>query len=119
MFVLLHRLSRWTGSLDNYLKGFGRWVHASVWSGTRELRPLLLLGIINQTHKIMQFSDVLQFQKAAGNVDESSKAVMLWNATEGGQLVAQVLGDPDELIHMYKSIFMGVLPLAREQKWLS
>lgn len=115
----MHRLSRWTGSLDNYLKGFERWVHASVWSGTRELRPLLLLSIINQTLKIMQFSDVLQFQKAAGNVDESTKAVMLWNATVDGQLVTQVLGEPDELLHMYKSIFMGVLPLAREQGWLS
>ena len=118
MFVLLHRLSRWTGSLDNYLKGFGRWVHASVWSGTRELRPLLLLSIINQTLKIMQFSDVLHFQKATDNVDESSKAVMLWNVVADGQLVAVVLGEPDELMHLYKSIFMGVLPLAKERGWV-
>ena len=66
----------------------------------------------------MQFSDVLQFQKAAGNVDEKTKAVMMWVAPEQGQLVAQVLGEPDELMQMYKAIFVGVLPLAREKGWL-
>lgn len=118
MFVLLHRLSRWTSSLDNYLKGFERWVHASVWGGTRELRPPLLLSIINQTHKIMQYSDVLQFNHSAGKVDESTKALMLWVATEKGELEACVLGDSPELLLMYRSIFMGVLPIARVQGWL-
>lgn len=66
----------------------------------------------------MQFSDVLQFQKAAGSVDESTMAVMMWAAPQQGQLVAQVLGSPDELMQMYKAIFIGVLPLAREKGWL-
>lgn len=66
----------------------------------------------------MQYSDVLQFQKAAGSVDESTKAVMMWAAPGQGQLVAQVLGEPDELMQMYKAIFVGVLPLAREKGWL-
>lgn len=118
MFVFLHRLSRWTGSLDNYLKGFERWVHASVWSGTRELRPLLLLSIINQTLKVMQFSEVLQFNQSADKVDKSTKALMLWVAPEEGGLKACVLGDQTEILRMYRSIFLGVLPIAREQGWL-
>lgn len=118
MFVLLHRLSRWTGSLDNYLEGFERWVHASVWSGTRELRPLLLLSIVNQTLIVMQFTDVLQFNQSAGKVDESTKAVMLYVAPEEGGLKGAVLGDHSVILRIYKSIFFGILPIAREQGWL-
>lgn len=66
----------------------------------------------------MQFSDVLQFNQSADKVDESTKAVMLWVATEEGSLKACVLGDSDEILRMYKSIYMGVLPMAREQGWL-
>lgn len=118
MFVSLHRLSRWTGSLDNYLKGFGRWVHASVWSGTRELRPLLLLSIINQTLIVMIFDEVTELYESTSKVDESTKASMLWVAPAEGGLEGCILGDTTELMKMYKAIFMGVLPLARERGWI-
>lgn len=66
----------------------------------------------------MQNSEVLQFIQAAEKVGESTKALMLWVADGQGQLVAQILGDTDELMQMYKAIFVGILPLARGKGWL-
>lgn len=66
----------------------------------------------------MQFSDVLQFNQSADKVDESTKALMLWVATGEGELKACILGDPTDILLMYKSIFYGVLPMAKEQGWV-
>lgn len=66
----------------------------------------------------MQYSDVLQFVKSVDKVNESTKAVMLWVAPEEGSLTGSILGEPKEILRIYKSIFLGILPMAREQGWL-
>ena len=66
----------------------------------------------------MQYSDVIEFERAAANVSEVTRAIMLWRVDAEGELKATILGEPDELIKLYKSIFIGVLPLAREKGWL-
>lgn len=66
----------------------------------------------------MQFTDVLQINQLADKIDESTKAAMLWVAPEEGGLRACVLGEYPEILRMYRSIFLGVLPLAEEQGWL-
>lgn len=82
------------------------------------MRPLLLLNIINQTLIAMIFDEVAELYESTSKVDESTKASMLWVAPAEGGLRGCVLGDTTELMRMYRSIFMGVLPLAREQGWL-
>lgn len=67
----------------------------------------------------MQYSDVIEFERAASCVNEEMRAIMLWRVDAEGELKATILGEPDELIKLYKSIFIGVLPLAREKGWLS
>lgn len=66
----------------------------------------------------MQYSDVIEFERASVNVSEMTRAIMLWRVNAEGELKATILGEPDELIKLYKSIFIGILPLARENGWL-
>lgn len=76
------------------------------------------MNIINQTLIVMTFDEVAELYESTSRVDEGAKASMLWVAPEQGALKGCILGDPAELMRMYRSIFLGVLPLAREMGWL-
>lgn len=67
----------------------------------------------------MQYSEVLLIEQLADKIDESTKAAMLWVAPDEGGLLACVSGESPEILKIYKAIFLGILPLASEQGWLS
>lgn len=79
---------------------------------------LFFFDSINQTHKNMLLSSVEEFERAAANIGESTPAVMLWRVGAEGELRSTILGDTEELMRMYRAIFLGLLPLAGENGWL-
>lgn len=66
----------------------------------------------------MTFYEVAEIYESTSKIDESTKAAMLWVATDEDGLKACILGENSEILRMYRSIFLGVLPLAQEQGWL-
>ena len=63
-------------------------------------------------------SSLNEFKRSAANVDECTPAVMLWYTDAKSEMHGVVLGDTEELMRMYRSIFLGLLPLAGERGWL-
>ena len=66
----------------------------------------------------MHYEDFKTFEQTAAKITEETKAVVLWVDDDSEGFRGVVLGEPDNLLVMYRAIFLGIEPLARQMGWL-